>query len=155
VDPAFQGEWIEFLNELRSLVPGVQLLFAFLLTAPFTDRFAHIREHVRVVYFICFVTTTAACAFLIAPSVYHRLHWRRDVKDKEQMFQTCNRLAICGGVLLALSMTGAVFVLTNLIFDEWVAICTSAGAALLFGWLWFGLPLSRRGRERRSATPAA
>ena len=155
MDPAFRQEWAEFLNELRTLVPGVQLLFAFLLTAPFTERFAHMRQHVRVVYFACFIMTTAACAFLIAPSVYHRLHWRRDVMDKEQMFQTCNRLAICGGVLLALSMTGAVFVLSNLIFDSWIAIGTSAMAALLFGWLWFGLPLSRRGKERRGTTPAA
>jgi hypothetical protein len=155
VDREFRDEWIEFLNELRSLTPGVQLLFAFLVTAPFTDRFSHMPHHVRVVYFVCFITTTAACAFLIAPSVYHRLHWRRDVMDKEQMFQTCNRLAIYGGVLLATSMTGAVFVLTNLIFEAWIAIVATAGAGLLFGWLWFGLPLSRRGRERRETTRGA
>jgi len=145
----FQDEWIEFLNEVRVVLPGVQLLFAFLLTTPFTERFTHVPEMVRWVYFASFLLTTAACAFLIAPSVYHRLHWRRDVRDKEEMLQTCNRLAIVGGVLLALAMTCAVFVLSTILFPHWLALITSLGAVSLFGWLWYGLPLTRRSRERR------
>jgi hypothetical protein len=150
MDPAepFREEWIEFLNEVRVILPGVQLLFAFLLTAPFTERFTHVSESVRWVYFAAFLFTTAASAFLIAPSVYHRLHWRRDVRDKEQMFQTCNRLAVLGVISLAQAMTCAVFVLSTMIFDRWLALALSGGSLVLFGWLWFALPLSRRARER-------
>jgi hypothetical protein len=126
----------------------VQLLFGFLFTAPFTERFMHVSELVRWVYFAAFLFTTAASAFLIAPSVYHRLHWRRDVKDKEQMFQIANRLAVLGVVCLAQAMTCAVFVLSTLIFDRWLALVLSTASLGLFGVLWFALPLSRRARER-------
>src|SRR5512143_729229 len=105
-------EWSEILNEIRVALPGVQLLFGFLLAAPFTDAFGATSELIRYGYFTCFLTTTASCAFLISPSVYHRLHWRRDVRDKELMLRTCNRLAIAGVTLLALAMTSAVYVLS-------------------------------------------
>ena len=108
----FAREWTEILNEIRVALPGVQLLFGFLLTAPFTGTFRAMSETVRSVYFGCFLTTTASCAFLIAPSVYHRLHWRRDVRDKELMLRTCNRLAIAGVVFLALAMTSAVYIIS-------------------------------------------
>jgi hypothetical protein len=145
---SFEEEWNEFLNEVRVALPGVQLLFAFLFTAPFSERFGHIRELLRVMYFATFSLTAAACAFLMAPSVYHRLHWRRDVKDKEQMLQTCNRLAIYGITLLSLAMTSAVFVVSNFVFDVPIAGIITAGAAIMFGLLWFALPLSRRRRDR-------
>jgi len=90
----FGREWTELLNEVRVVLPGVQLLFAFLLTAPFTARFAEITSAVHAVFLASFFATTGACAFLIAPSVYHRLHWRRDVVDKEEMLRTCSRLAV-------------------------------------------------------------
>src|SRR4051812_13316709 len=97
VQRAFEQEWGNFINELRTALPGVQLLFAFLLTVPFTPRFDDIQPIVRIAYFICFLLPPGACAFLIAPSVYPRLHWRRDVADKQEMFAVCNRLAITGG----------------------------------------------------------
>jgi len=86
--PEFEREWIEFLNEVRTTLPGVTLLFGFLLAVPFTQTFAAAPQAVRVAYLACFLTTAAAGAFLIAPSMYHRLHWRRDVLDKEQMLRT-------------------------------------------------------------------
>jgi hypothetical protein len=145
----FEREWIEFLNELRTALPGVQLLFGFLLSVPFTDRFRALDAIGRISYFACFFTTTAACAFLIAPSIYHRLHWRSDVRDKENMLRVCNDLAIVGTAMLALSMTSAVFFVTWFISPHWLAgVCTGIGAGL-FLWLWFGLPLRRRSRERR------
>lgn len=144
----FEREWTEFLNELRTALPGVQLLFGFLLTVPFTDNFRALDAIGRASYFACFLTTTAACAFLIAPSVYHRLHWRRDVRDKEDMLKACNNLAIVGAALLALSMTSAVFVVTWFISPRWVSAVCTAVAAGLFAWLWFGMPLRRRSREQ-------
>src|SRR3954454_24517163 len=105
----FAREWTEILNEIRVALPGVQLLFGFLLAAPFTETFREMSDVRRYGYFICFLNTTLSSAFLIAPSVYHRLHWRRDVRDKELMLRTCNGLAITGIVFRALAMTSAVY----------------------------------------------
>ena len=146
----FEREWIEFLNELRTALPGVQLLFGFLLAVPFSTGFQALDAIGRISYFVCFLTTTGACAFLIAPSVYHRLHWRRDVHDKEEMLKVCNNLAIIGAVLLALSMTSSVFFVTWFISPHWVAAVFTGLGAGLFLWLWFGLPLRRRRREKRA-----
>ncbi len=145
----FEREWTEILNEIRVALPGVQLLFAFLLTAPFSDAFRAMRETIRYGYFACFLTTTASCAFLIAPSVYHRLHWRRDVQDKELMLRTCNRLAIAGVVLLAFAMTSAVYLIGMAIAGRHAAIVVGAAAGVLFASLWFALPLLRRNAELR------
>jgi hypothetical protein len=146
----FQREWTEFLNEVRVALPGVQFLFAFLLSVPFTDRFARMDLLEHAAYFGCFLCTAVACAFLMAPSVYHRLHWRRDVQDKEQMLRTANLLAITGIALMALAMCAAVFMLSTLLIGvgAGLAIATTLGA--LFGWLWFAFPLLRRGREQRA-----
>jgi hypothetical protein len=145
----FGREWTELLNEVRVALPGVQLLFAFLLTTPFALKFDSLQATPRIVYFICFLTTTAACAVLIAPSVYHRLHWRRDVQDKELMLRTCNRLAIAGGVLLALAMTEAVYVVSHVIAGpSWAEVLVVFTAVMFFA-LWFALPMTRRSRERR------
>jgi hypothetical protein len=142
----FEREWIELLNEVRVLLPGVQLLFAFLLSAPFTERFGRITTVVNAVFFGSFMATTGACALLIAPSVYHRLHWRRDVADKEQMLRTCNRLAITGVALLALAMTSAVFVLSSLVFGAPLPAFATSATGLGFASLWFVLPMARRRR---------
>ncbi len=145
----FAREWSEILNEIRVALPGVQLLFGFLLAAPFTDAFRAMSEVIRYGYFTCFLTTTASCAFLIAPSVYHRLHWRRDVRDKELMLRACNRLAIAGVVLLALAMTSAVYVLSLVIAGRAAAVTITIAAGLLFAALWFAFPFLRRSAERQ------
>jgi hypothetical protein len=145
----FDREWTEILAEVRVALPGVQLLFGFLLTAPFTDGFRQMHGFLRDGYFACFLFTTGSCAFLIAPSVYHRLHWRRDVVDKELMLRTCNLLSIVGIVLLALAMTSAVYVISATIAGRELAVGITVVAALLFGALWFALPLFRRNAEHR------
>jgi len=144
----FQREWTEFLNEIRVALPGVQLLFGFLLTVPFTDRFAKLRTWEHGIYLGCFLCTTAASAFLMSPSVYHRLHWRRDVLDKEKMMRTSNRLAIAGIALLAVAMSSAVFLLSNVLLDGRNASIVTVFTSGLLAWLWFGLPLARRQHER-------
>ncbi len=145
----FEREWPEFLDEIRVALPGVQLLFGFLLAAPFSSHFDAVTGTIQDVFLICFLATAASCIFLIAPSVYHRLHWRRDVRDKEQMLRTCNRLAIVGGFLLAVAMITAVYVVAAIITTSTRAVIVSAVAGLFIAALWFGLPLSRRQRERR------
>lgn len=136
-------ELIELLNELRVALPGVQTLFAFMLILPFTSRFSSATGAQRVVYFLAFMCASAATGLLIAPSAYHRLHFRQH--DKERMLLTANRLAISGMVFLALAIGGVVFVVTDVLFDTPLAALIAGLNAGWFGWFWYGLPLSRRG----------
>ena len=139
-------ELIELLNELRVALPGVQVLFAFLLTVPFTQRFARATELQEGVYFATLLCTAASTLLLIAPTSYHRLRWRQH--DKERMLQTSNRLSIAGTVFLALAMSGAVFLVTDVLFEAGTAAAVTALTAVLFAAFWYGLPLSRRSTDR-------
>jgi Family of unknown function (DUF6328) len=138
-------ELIELLNELRVVLPGVQVLFAFLLTIPFTDRFESLTPLQRDVYFATLCAAIASTAFLMAPTAYHRLRWRR--YDKERMLQIANRTAIVGLTTLALSMCGAAYLIADLLFGTLGAIVTVVATASLLGALWFMLPLTREIRD--------
>lgn len=135
-------ELIELLNELRVALPGVQVLFAFLLAVPFSNGWDRVTEVQRDVFFVSFLCTAAASVLLIAPSAYHRLRWREG--DKERMLEVANRLAIAGTVFLALAMTGVVLLITDLLFRAWWAALVTALTAGSFAWFWYGLPLARR-----------
>jgi glucan phosphoethanolaminetransferase (alkaline phosphatase superfamily) len=145
-DERLDRELIELLNELRVALPGVQVLFAFLLGVPFTQRFGQVSELQQDVYFITFLCAAASTALLIAPSAYHRLEWRQG--DKEHLLVVSNRLAIAGTALLALSIVGTVFVVTDMLFDVTSAAVLAVVTAAFFGWLWYALPLLRRWRAR-------
>jgi predicted membrane channel-forming protein YqfA (hemolysin III family) len=134
-------ELIEFLNELRVVLPGVQVLFAFLLTVPFTNRFSDVTNGQRQVFFVTFLCTTAATALLIAPSAYHRLRWRQH--DKERMLRTANRLSIGGMVFLTLALVGAVYLVTDMVYHYAAAAVVTAAVGAFFAWFWWGLPLWR------------
>ncbi|HEU5064857.1 MAG TPA: DUF6328 family protein [Gaiellaceae bacterium] len=139
-------ELIEFLNELRVALPGVQVLFAFLLIVPFSNGYANMTELQKDVYFVTFLCTAAASAFLIAPTAQHRLRWRQ--YDKERLLVVANRQAIAGTVLLAFAMSGATFLVTDVLFDVTSAAIVTGIVAALFTWLWFGWPLSREARDQ-------
>lgn len=139
-------ELIELLNELRVALPGVQVLFAFLLILPFSPGFQEITSTERYVYFGSFIGAAVATALLIAPSSYHRIRFR--AHDKEQMLFTSNRLAIVGMAFLALSITGVVFLITDFLFGEPTAGVVTAAIAVWFAWLWYGLPLSRKLKDK-------
>jgi Kef-type K+ transport system membrane component KefB len=139
-------ELIEFLNELRVALPGVQVLFAFLLIVPFSNGYANMTELQKDVYFITFLCTAAASALLIAPSAQHRLRWREH--DKERLLIVANRQAIAGTVLLAVAMSGATFLVTDVLFEGTSAAIVTGCVAALFTWLWFGWPLLRQARDR-------
>jgi Family of unknown function (DUF6328) len=135
-------ELIELLNELRVALPGVQVLFAFLLTVPFTQRFPSLTDLERNGFFLTFICTAVASVFLMAPTAYHRIMWRE--RDKEHMLKVSNQLALAGTVFLALAMSSAVWLITEILFGNgWAALVTAAIAGL-FAWFWFALPLTRR-----------
>ena len=135
-------ELIELLNELRVALPGVQVLFAFLLAVPFASGWTRVTSLQRDVFFVAFLATAAASILLIAPSSFHRLRWREG--DKERLLQTSNALAIAGTAFLAIGMTAAVFLIADILFKGWWAALTAAIVAGGFAWFWYGLPLLRR-----------
>jgi hypothetical protein len=138
-------ELIELLNELRVALPGVQVLFAFLLVVPFSNGWDRVTALQRDVFFAAFLCTAIASALLIAPSSYHRLRWRQ--RDKEHMLRTANVLAISGTLFLAAGMTATVFLIADVLFHAAWAALTAALMAGVFGWFWYGLPLLRRATE--------
>ena len=142
-------ELIELLNELRVVLPGVQVLFAFLLTVPFSNQFRRITHEQEIVFYVTFLLTTVATVLLISPSAYHRLRWRQ--RDKEQMLLTSNRLAIAGMAFLASALTGAVYLLTDLLFESAAVVygVTTAAAALVL-WFWYGLALTRQAQDQNA-----
>ena len=139
-------ELIELLNELRVALPGVQVLFAFVLAVPFTQRFVEVTQLQRDVYFASVVLTAVATVLLIAPTAYHRLRWRQ--RDKERMLVTANRLSIAGTVFLALAMIAVVFLITDVLYGGWIVVVVPGAVAILFAWFWYGLPLVRRADDR-------
>ncbi len=138
-------ELIELLNELRVILPGVQVLFAFLLTVPFTQRFPDLDDLETGVFFMTLLCTAVSTALLIAPSSHHRLLWRRGVR--EQRLGLGNRLTIAGLIFLLPAIVGVVFVITAFIFDLTAAVVFTGFLALFFVLLWFVLPLRYREGE--------
>ena len=138
-------ELIELMNGLRVILPGVQVLFAFLLTVPFTSRFADVSVDQRAVFFAAFVCTAISSTCLIAPSSYHRLRWRQH--DKERLLRSANAFAIAGIVFLGLAITATVFLVTDVLFGLWWTGLVTGVLAAFLAWAWLGLPLWRRARD--------
>lgn len=134
-------ELIELLNELRVVLPGVQVLFAFLLIVPFTERFDDDGAARQTAYMVGLLATLVATILLIAPSAYHRLRWRE--RDKEQMLRTSNRLAIAGLAFVAVAMTASVYLVSEAVVHTTGAVLITCFSAVLFATAWFVLPLSR------------
>lgn len=135
-------ELIELLNEIRVVLPGVQVLLAFLLAVPFAQRFEKLSALQREVYFTTVLLTLLATVLLIAPSSFHRLNFRR--RRKDQILFVANRLMIAGTFVLALSLTGVVILIASVLYATAATIATGVGALALMAWFWYGLPLSRR-----------
>jgi hypothetical protein len=141
-------ELIELLNELRVALPGVQVLFAFLLVVPFSNGFPKLTDLQRDVYVTSFLCTALSTILLIAPSVYHRIRFRQH--DKERMLHTSNRFAIIGMGFLAAAMSAVVFLISDVFFNlAWVGVITGLTAAC-FVWFWYGLPLTRREQDQNA-----
>jgi len=136
-------ELIELLNELRVALPGVQVLFAFLLVLPFQQGWAEATELQKSVYFMALVASAIAGALLITPSVYHRLNFRRKVK--EQMLFDSNRMLIAATVFMAGGIAGSLFVIADVLYGSLVGLLTLGVSLLLFLTVWYLFPLHRRG----------
>jgi hypothetical protein len=134
----------EMLGELRVALPGVQVLFAFLLVVPFNQRFGQVTEFQKDVYFVTLLCTTLSAVCLIAPAAHHRIEFRR--QDKERILKAGNRIVIVGLSLLAVAMTGAVLLVTDVLFGTATTAIAAGGVALAFVVIWYAIPLRRVAR---------
>ena len=132
----------ELLQELRVALPGVQVLFAFLLTVPFAQGFTKVTPFQEKIYFAVLLLTAISAALLISPSAYHRMVFRTQQKD--HLIGTANRLMIAGLAFLALAMTGAVLLITDVLFGATATFITATASFLFFTVFWYLLPLRRR-----------
>ncbi|HEX2125088.1 MAG TPA: DUF6328 family protein [Thermoleophilaceae bacterium] len=136
----------EFLGELRVALPGVQVLFAFLLIVPFNQRFPDITSFQKTVYFVTLLLTAASSACLIAPTAQHRVEFRR--QHKEQILLMANRLAIVGLGLLAIAMTGAILLITDLLYGSTLTAVVTVAVGIAFAALWYLIPVQRLVTDR-------
>jgi hypothetical protein len=139
-------ELAELLQELRIVLPGVQVLFAFLLTVPFSARFGSVSSVQQAVFFATLVCTALSTGLLLAPSAHHRLLWRKHAR--EHRLRVANRLAIAGLILLVVAIVGVMFVITDVLFGSTAAALATAAITAFFLYVWFVLPLRYRLSER-------
>jgi hypothetical protein len=132
-------ELIELLNELRVVLPGVTVLFAFLLAVPFAKGWPKVTPFERDVFLVAFLSTGVSVAFLTAPSSYHRLRFRAG--NKEHLVRVGGRLAIVGIAAFAVALEAAVLLVFDYLVSRVAAIAVTVCFALLVVVLWYGLPL--------------
>src|SRR4029079_13578878 len=123
-------------------LPGVQVLFAFLLAVPFANGWSKVTSFQKDVFFATLISTSISTACFIVPTAYHRLNFRK--REKEKILLLSNKFAIAGLMLLAVSMIGVIVLITDVIYSDTAAIVTGGLALVVFGGLWLALPLIRR-----------
>jgi hypothetical protein len=135
----------ELMQELRVLLPGVQVLFAFLLTVPFSQRFARISLSDKRLFVTALVCTALASALLIAPGAFHRVLFRS--RDKEWLVSVSNRFALAGTGFLAVAMTCVVYLVVDVVHGSRTASLIAAPIGAIFVVVWYVVPLVRRARD--------
>ena len=133
---------MELLQELRVVLPGVQVLLAFLLLAPFQPRFAQLPGSLQNAFFASIACATLATVLLIAPSAHHRLRWR--AHDKERLLRIGNQVALWGMVLLVAAIVLVVYVVADVLYVSRLALLTAGLAVVVFAWILYGLPFVGR-----------
>jgi hypothetical protein len=134
----------DLLQELRVALPGVQVLFAFLLTVPFTNRFSDLNAFQEKLYFGVLIAVALATVLLVAPTVGHRILFRR--QQKEYIVTISNNLSLVGMFLLAVSMCGAIALISDFLFGGTTAIISTIVMAAAFAGFWFTGPIVRRAK---------
>ena len=141
-------QMLELLNELRVALPGVQILFAFLLTVPFSVRFGELTVFQRDVYYVTLIGTALSAACLIAPSASHRMRFHQS--ERAWIVESAHRLMIAGLIFLAIALRGAVLLVTDIMFDGLRVWLYSGAVLAVILILWFLRPLSREALGKSS-----
>jgi hypothetical protein len=137
---------LELLNELRVAMPGVQVLFGFLLTVPFQQRFAQTTSAERTIYLVTLCAAAVATAFLIAPSALHRVTFRG--RQKEFIIWFGSWEFLIGIAALAIAMCGTVALVVGFLYKGATPVVLVAALAVLYVALWFGVGIWRRMRGK-------
>jgi Family of unknown function (DUF6328) len=135
---------IELLNELRVALPGVQMLFGFMLAVPFTQPFGSLTDRQQLLFYVAFLATAGASICFMTPTSFHRITWQRGVKGR--MLRIASRLTIAGTMLLGVAIGCVVGFLTSYLYDSLLASVLAAAAFATIGVLWYSIPLALRGR---------
>jgi hypothetical protein len=136
----------EILQEVRVAQTGVQILFAFLLTLAFTSRFATITHFQRNIYVLTIMLCAGATALLIAPAAFHRMVYRRRLKQR--LVHVANQLALSGLVLLLLAMVSALLLILDVAIGLGPALVLAVGALGWFVTWWIVVPVWNRVRHQ-------
>jgi uncharacterized membrane protein len=140
-------ELMELLNELRVALPGVQILFAFLLIVPFQQTMAETTDFQRTIYVITLMAAAVATGLLIAPAAQHRVLFRQH--DKEGLLRRSSRSAYVGVVVLAVAISSAVLLVVDVIFSRTQAWVTAGIVGALLAWWWVAVPFWQRAHNRQ------
>ena len=127
------------------ILPGVQVLLAFLLTVPFSSGFSKTGSTERILYFVTVLFTVAATGALTMPAAYHRIRFRQG--DKERMLRISNVFAIAGLVLLTFAMASVVFLITNVLYGIAAAVPVALVCLVVLGFSWFAVPVFWSGAD--------
>ena len=138
---------MEVLQELRVAITGGQILFGFLLTVPFAQRWADTTDLQRTLYLITLLSIAVATACFIAPTAAHRLRFHQ--RDRSFLVAYANGAAIAGLVFLVIAMLSVVLLITDFVFSPATAIVSTGALGLVMLTLWFAVPLARYGRDDR------
>ena len=132
----------ELLQELRVAGLGVQVLFGFLLSLPFTTVFKQLSGGEHDLYLTCLVLAAVATALLLGPVAYHRLVFRQG--QKENLVRAANIMAILGLITVGLAVSASVLLVTGFVAGYVTGTVIAALVLVMFGLLWFAYPLTRR-----------
>jgi hypothetical protein len=146
-DQRINRELIELLNELRVALPGVQLLFAFLLIVPFQQTIDRITDFQREVYFVTLAAAAVATALLIAPAAQHRVLFRQH--NKEALLRRSSRSAFAGLVALAVAIVSALLLVVDVLFSRTQAWLTAGVMSVLLAWWWVAVPFWHRAHNEQ------
>ena len=137
-----QRELNELLQELRVMLPGVQFLFAFLLTVPFSSSFGDVKGVSRGIFFVALMSAAAATVFFMAAPTNHRMRWREH--DRERLLRLSNRNTIIATALLAIAMVSSLYVVASFIFSVPAGVATAVAVAALILVVWYLIPILMR-----------
>ena len=138
--------WTELVQEIRATQTGVQILTAFLLALPFTDRFAELDDVQRAGYLVVMTSSVATTGIVLAPVAFHRILFRR--KRRAWLVEAANKCARAGLILLAFTMVGVMFLVFDLVAGRTAGVVALITAFAFFVVVWAVAPLVLSKHER-------
>lgn len=138
-----EDQFRSLMEGLRTTLPGVQVLFAFLLTLPLQRAFSEISQSERIIYYVAFVSSAFATVLLIAPSVHQRLRSSRSgiTRHHHSHVMAAVRIANAGTIFTVVALGAAAYLVSTLVFGSVVAAVATGLLGVVAGLTWFYLPL--------------